>query len=306
MAKFKKSALGSIAKMICGDHPFNDSFPYRSSSYLTRFFHDLDLDFTHDGSTRYWWVLQVLEQLNDKASASPELPSEEMIKVVESLIHPDYFSQGVGNKTLALEKLNELLRSYEVEIGLGKTGVPHLVSTTEHFVSTAANKKEVKKVFTFSPSVFNYPSVEQEKSLVAVMMPFSTEFSPIYDAIKEACKNNKLLCHRADGLWSNSTIIQDIFDLIYASKIVVVDFSSRNPNVMYETGIAHTLGKIVVPITQSLEDIPFDLKPHRALKYLSNKEGLADLSRSLEKRFQTIINGHSWTEPVKNIDEIPF
>jgi len=77
--------------------------------------------------------------------------------------------------------------------------------------------------------------------------------------------------------------------LIFTSRIVIVDFTGRNPNVMYETGVAHTLGKVVVPITQSLDDIPSDLKPHRALKYLPNAEGLSDLAGKLEKRMRTIL-----------------
>ena len=90
--------------------------------------------------------------------------------------------------------------------------------------------------------------------------------------------------------------MQDIFDLIFSSRIVVVDYTGRNPNVLYETGIAHTLGKTVIPITQSLDDIPFDLKPHRALKYLPNKEGLQDLVDGLSSRIKTILNGHQWED----------
>lgn len=48
--KIGAAGLMKLAEMICGDDPFR-SFPYRSSSYLTRFFVDLDLDYVHDGST---------------------------------------------------------------------------------------------------------------------------------------------------------------------------------------------------------------------------------------------------------------
>jgi hypothetical protein len=84
--------------------------------------------------------------------------------------------------------------------------------------------------------------------------------------------------------------VQDIFELIYRSSIVIVDFSGRNPNVFYEAGIAHTLGKNVIPITQSIDDIPFDLRHHRVLKYLNNSEGLQELKRSLEKRLKVLKN----------------
>jgi hypothetical protein len=67
-------------------------------------------------------------------------------------------------------------------------------------------------------------------------------------------------------------------------ELFVVDFTDRNPNVMYETGIAHTLGKTVVPITQSIDDVPFDISHHRVLPYLSNREGLEELRSKLAAR----------------------
>ena len=124
--------------------------------------------------------------------------------------------------------------------------------------------------------------------MVSVMMPFSREFDEVYEAIKNACTPVGLFCVRADDIWNNETVIQDIFEIIYCSTIVVVDFSGKNSNVMYEAGIAHTLGKHVVPITQSINDVPFDLRHHRALKYLANAEGLKELAQWLTKRLTTL------------------
>lgn len=121
-------------------------------------------------------------------------------------------------------------------------------------------------------------------------MPFDAQFAGTYGAVKRVADYMNLECLRADDIWNNSTFIQDIFDLIFCSRVVVVDFTSRNPNVMYETGIAHTLGKIVVPITQSFQDIPSDLGHHRALKYLPNEEGYRDLSNDLYKRLKAIVS----------------
>lgn len=46
-----------IAELICGD---NNSFPYRSSFFLTKFFKDLGFQFEHDGTTRRFWVRDTL------------------------------------------------------------------------------------------------------------------------------------------------------------------------------------------------------------------------------------------------------
>ena len=43
-------------------------------------------------------------------------------------------------------------------------------------------------------------------------------------------------------------MIQEVFNLLVRSRIVVVDLSGRNSNVVYDTGIAHTLDRTVVPL----------------------------------------------------------
>lgn len=72
--------------------------------------------------------------------------------------------------------------------------------------------------------------------------------------------------------------------MIYRAGIVIVDLTCMNPNVIYETGIAHTLGRPVVPISQSIDDVPFDLKHHRVQKYSENSRGLKDLRSSLRTK----------------------
>ena len=152
--------------------------------------------------------------------------------------------------------------------------------------STYISAKPSERKVTFAPYVFELPDSYPELDLVAVMMPFAMEFSQAYAAITDAATRSRLRCLRADDIWEESAVIQDIFNLIYRAQVVVVDFSGRNPNVMYETGIAHTLGKHVIPISQSLDDVPFDMRHHRVLKYLPNKEGLAKLADDLAKKLQ--------------------
>jgi len=157
----------------------------------------------------------------------------------------------------------------------------------QNMVYISAKPSERKIIF--SPDVFSIPNGDVEDDLVAVMMPFSG-FTLVYNAIKSACEKSNLRYLRADDIWDNSTIIQDIFDIIYRAKIVIVDYSGKNPNVMYETGIAHTLGKTVIPIAQSMSDIPSDTIHHRALLYLNNTEGLQKLSDDLYKKLCSIKN----------------
>jgi hypothetical protein len=91
-------------------------------------------------------------------------------------------------------------------------------------------------------------------------------------------------CHRADDIWENHHIMDDVISLIWRARVVISDLSSKNPNVPYETGIAHTLGREVIQITQSMENIPFDLRSIRSVAYLHNGEGHERLKAQVVER----------------------
>jgi hypothetical protein len=288
--KLKESTLDKLAEMICGNIPFAH-FQYRSSSYLTKFFTDIDLEYKHDGSTRSVWVSGVLKELNNKESKNNNLPSKEICSVIENLVDPNKFLFDEKlNIDKAREDVKKILKLYDLKLKILSNGEAKVVNTKGEYVSTDNENEAIpERVLTFCPTVFRIPEKEMNPKLISVMMPFNPGFRGTYDAIKRTTDYLEFECLRADDIWVNTTFIQDIFELIYCSRIVVVDYSGRNPNVMYETGIAHTLGKTVIPITQSLDDIPSDLGHHRALKYLPNDEGYRNLSNELYKRIKTIL-----------------
>lgn len=97
-----------------------------------------------------------------------------------------------------------------------------------------------------------------------------------------------IICRRADDFWEHSNLIQNIVSLIAKAGLVICDASGRNPNVFYEAGIAHTLGKEVIFITQNEADIPVDLRHLRYILYLNNAEGLKKLSQEVQSRIRQI------------------
>lgn len=187
-----------------------------------------------------------------------------------------------------LDVLTKIIRKNPKSLKEIKSYLANKYSTpsVSDFISTA-HTEIPKKIISFSPQVFEVPNKPQQEKLVAVMLPFKLDKT--FVAITNACKNLNVDCKKADDIWENSTFIQDIFELIFTCKVVVADFTGKNPNVFYEVGIAHTLGKTVIPITQSTDDIPTDLGHHRALKYLPNEQGYKDLTSELEKRIRTLI-----------------
>jgi len=127
-----------------------------------------------------------------------------------------------------------------------------------------------------------------DRDQVSAMMPFEPRFNSVYSTIENAATAIGFRCNRADNIWEHHAVIQDVVSLIDRSTIVVCDCTDRNPNVFYEIGIAHTLGREVILVTQHSEDIPFDLRHLRYVTYLNNTEGLHDLEEQLKKRMKNI------------------
>lgn len=141
-----------------------------------------------------------------------------------------------------------------------------------------------------TPKVFKLDNFEMtEDYLVSVMMPFASQFDKVYETLKSVSSNLSLKCLRADDIWENDVIIQDVVSLIHRSRIVICDCTNRNPNVFYEAGIAHTLGKDVILVAQNESDIPFDLRHIRYVTYLNNNEGRESLAEKVSQRIQTLL-----------------
>lgn len=85
--EFKQRTLKQLADMICGN--FNEKetfFPYRSSSYITEFFQDADTDYTHDGSTRNWWVAETLKSILAEPQSLSTTPPDSFLRVIQVLM----------------------------------------------------------------------------------------------------------------------------------------------------------------------------------------------------------------------------
>jgi hypothetical protein len=177
----------------------------------------------------------------------------------------------------ALQVLKKMIEAKPFSLNVIEEYLDQKFPGESHFISAKPSTRKI----SFAPTVFQIPDGNVEIDLVAVMMPFASKFRSVFESIKSACGECGLRCLRADDIWDDATIMQDVFSLIFRAQVVVVDFTGKNPNVMYETGIAHTLGKHVVPLSQHLGDLPSDMTHHRVMTYLANGEGLKAFERAL-------------------------
>jgi hypothetical protein len=75
-------------------------------------------------------------------------------------------------------------------------------------------------------------------------MPFGGQFDVYYELIyRPAVAEVGLRPIRADSLFGSRAIIQDIWALTKTAAVILADLTTRNPNVFYELGLAHALGK---------------------------------------------------------------
>jgi hypothetical protein len=143
------------------------------------------------------------------------------------------------------------------------------------------------------PTLFKLDTARNRK-LISVMMPFNAGFNGVYEAIKKAATANSYQCNRADDIWLHHQVMQTIVSLISRSGIIIADCTGKNPNVFYEAGIAHTLGRDVILIAQNINDVPFDLRHLAILLYYPNQQGLDDLTAKLTVRINDVAAIQTW------------
>jgi hypothetical protein len=101
-----------------------------------------------------------------------------------------------------------------------------------------------------------------------IVMPFGEEWSPdVHRILARACEDAGVRSVRGDDLFTPTDILEDIWQSINAADFVIADITGRNPNVLYELGIAHTLAKPVLILSQQAADIPIDLATRRVTLY---------------------------------------
>lgn len=137
------------------------------------------------------------------------------------------------------------------------------------------------------------------KKFVFVLMPFDESFNDIYNyGIKQTCTDLDSYCERVDEQIFNERILDRIYNQISKADIVIADMTMRNPNVFYEVGYTHGIGKNVILLTQNADDIPFDLKHFPHIIYNGKIKNLAE---QLKKKLEWFLNDEN-AEIVQDID----
>ena len=124
-----------------------------------------------------------------------------------------------------------------------------------------------------------------EKRLIFVLTPFHRKFEQDFYTIKEVCHSVGLKCIRGDEFYLQGDIFSEMLKFILKAEIIIANINGRNPNVLYELGIAQALDKPVILISKQPENLPIDIKSRRFLIYKSIPELEKMLKNELIKLF---------------------
>lgn len=127
----------------------------------------------------------------------------------------------------------------------------------------------------------NIPNFEVEEDLIFVLTPFDKREGTTYAAIVEAFESWDVTVSRGDEEKVESNLLRYIISYMMRSNIIIANVATRNPNVMYELGIAQALGKRVIMISRTIEAVPFDLRNQRILLYKTRQDLISKLRESV-------------------------
>lgn len=141
------------------------------------------------------------------------------------------------------------------------------------------------------------------------MMPFSDELLAVYEQlIRPALDGYDVI--RADTRLDERGILEKIITGIRSADLVIADITNANANVMYELGVAHTLGKATIMIAPSVDRIPFDVRAYPVHEYSTHFTRASQLKHILSElshrhRSGELLFANPVTDFIPELRELP-
>jgi nucleoside 2-deoxyribosyltransferase len=119
--------------------------------------------------------------------------------------------------------------------------------------------------------------------------PFNSFFRHV---IQPVAKRVGLEAFRGSDVYKPGIILEDILRDMLESEVIIAEITSGNPNVFYELGYAHALGKQTILLAdRATAELPFDIRGYRVIFYENTIKGKPDVERELEEHLNSIMKG---------------
>ena len=118
-------------------------------------------------------------------------------------------------------------------------------------------------------------SISIRKNFAIFLTPFNSSGNRAYSICQTTLNQLGIILQRTDNVVDKNDIMMNIVSQIVRAEFLIVNIDGRNPNVYYELGIAHAIGKptILISSTKSPEqNIDFDLRQKYMILYNSDRE----------------------------------
>ena len=117
------------------------------------------------------------------------------------------------------------------------------------------------------------------------MDPKDAGLTDVCNAIKAVCEQFGLHADRIDDIEHQERITDRILESIQSAEFIIADLSGERPNVYYEVGYAHALGKHPILVRKNETHLHFDLSVHNVPEY----RNITELTALLRKRLEAIL-----------------
>ena len=165
----------------------------------------------------------------------------------------------------------------------------NFIDSNKLLIKFATDCKFSKKIpnYSFFDSLgLSIEHIQQKAKTAFCLMPFNRKYMPLYLVLKEACREEGISCSRSDETYEPGNILTQILKSIIQSRYIFAVLDGRNPNVFYEIGIAHAIGKPVFLIAHQddKDKLPFDVSSSRLILYKNYNH--------LERQIIEVIENH--------------
>ncbi len=129
--------------------------------------------------------------------------------------------------------------------------------------------------------IFKRRRIELVKNSCLVVVPSEGEDAKsVWKELQHALTPAGFTCWQATSIFEY-VVLEKIWDEVSKADFILADVSEKSPEVFYILGIAHTLGKKVVILTQRSGDIPFDFKKYRHVIYEPTEAGFLNMRKEI-------------------------
>ncbi len=135
---------------------------------------------------------------------------------------------------------------------------------------------------------FENVRVTRARPKAFVVMPFASELRFVHEVIERIVESYDIDCVRADEIAISRPIMDDVKSQIAEADLVIVDFTGKNPNVYYEAGLADAWQKDWIVMAQSSDDMTFDVRHIRSIRYSNTMGADVQLAEDLQKALNAL------------------